>query len=141
MAVDDQRVYFTAANFDQAAFTLEPEGSAAIYNSGFGSAGLVDGELVWEIQAPGNSLSLAPPTVVGDVVLVCTSYPINVTGPAEVHGELLALDKYTGRTLLDMALDNVGYGGIAVQNEYVLFGAGYNGATTPASFYVLKGGM
>jgi len=143
IAVDDERVYFTAANFDQAAFTLQPEGGTGttIYNSGFGCAALVNGELVWEIQAPDNALSLAVPTVVGDVVLVCTTYPINVTEPAGVHGELLALDKYSGRVILDKVLDNVGYSGIAVQDEYVLFGTGYNGVTSPASFYVFKSGM
>jgi len=101
IAVDDEQVYFTGANSDQAAFTLEPSG-VTIRNSAFGSASLVNGSLLWEVAAPLNSVAYAMPTVVGDIVLVCTTNRINVTDPALLHGEFLALDKHTGKTLLDV---------------------------------------
>lgn len=137
VAVDDERVYFTAVNSYQTTFALQPSGGT-ISSSAFGSAALSNGSLLWEIAAPHDSLALAMPTVVGDVVLVATTKPLNVTGTAAGHGDFLALDKYTGRVLLDVPVDNTVYGGIAVQDEYVLFGTGYNGGTTPASFHVLK---
>jgi len=137
IAVNNEQVYFTAANSDQAAFTLSPS-NVTIRNSAFGSAFLLNGSIVWEVAAPLNSVSYAMPTVVGDIVLVRTTNPINVTDPALFHGEFLALDKHTGQTLLDIPLDTVVYGGIAVQDQYVLFGTGYNGLTTPASFRIYK---
>lgn len=103
----------------------------------------MNGSLLWEVAAPLNSLSYGMPSVVGDVVLIYTTNPINVTDPALLHGEFLALDKHTGSTLLDIPLDGLGYGGIAVQDKYVLFGTGYNVpivGITPGSFHVLKVG-
>jgi outer membrane protein assembly factor BamB len=137
IAVDDERIYFTAVNSDQVDFTLPSSGGAITY-SAFGSASLLNGSLLWEVPTPFSSVSYAMPTVVGDLVLVATTMPLNATSAAASHGEFLALDKRTGRIVLDLAMDNVVHGGIAVQDEYVLFGTGYSSNVAPASFHVLK---
>lgn len=137
LAVDDERVYFTAANSLRTAFTLQPSGGTINY-SAFGCAALSNGSLLWEIPAPHDSESFAMPTVVGDVVLTATTMSYNVTGSAKAHGDFLALDKYTGRILYDVAMDNTVHAGIAVQDDYVLFGTGYYYGPTHGSFHVLK---
>ena len=139
IAVDDTQVYFTALNFNEVPYLLEPSGQN-ISNSAFGAASLKDGSLIWEVQSlPATSLSVVPPSVVNDVVFVGTS-GVNISDAYAGYGGVLKmLDKSTGGLLKSVALNANFHGGIAVQDQYVMFGTGYqtfvNGT---GSLYVLK---
>lgn len=136
IAVDATQAYFTAINFLQTPWT--PFGSNQnITWSGFGAASLLNGGLVWETSASYGSVAYSPPSVVGDVVLVARSNNASVTS-----GGLVALNKKTGKLLLDQDVDATLHGGISVQDEYVFFGTGYSQGQSPTaglgSFNVLK---
>jgi outer membrane protein assembly factor BamB len=137
VSVDDQRVYFTAINYDAAPWTPQPSNNmTTIRNSGFGAASLSSGELLWEIAAPHNNSAYVPPSVVGDVVLTGRTGQANT---ADSPGGLLVLNKATGEILLDYPLDATFHGGIAVQGRYIMFGTGYRQVAN-GSFYVLTVG-
>ncbi|KAH6986713.1 quinon protein alcohol dehydrogenase-like superfamily [Ilyonectria destructans] len=137
VGVDNQRVYFTAINSLNRPWRLQPANTTSITNSGFGAASLTNGSLLWEIGAPQNNSAYVPPTVVGDVVISGRSGPAKLT--ALGAGGLLVMEKETGNILVDYALDTTFRGGIAVQDRYIMFGTGYNGAPS-GSFYVLAVG-
>jgi len=142
IAVDDTRAYFTAINSGQVTWTMQPSGMV-ITNSAYGAADLKTGALLWETQAPENSIAFGPPTVVGDVVLVART---GIIGPSatdpnyeNTKGGLVALRKRTGDIVADVELDANFHGGIAVQGQYVMFGTGYSDFTNgTGSFYVMK---
>lgn len=60
------------------------------------------------------------------------------------NGSLIAMDRTTGRVVLDYVLDTNIHSAVAVWHEYVLFGLGYDGfqpsATVPGSITVMKVG-
>ncbi len=122
VAADDHSVYFTGINALGATFQLQPSGKT-INNSAFGAADLKTGKLLWETQASKNSVAQVPPTVVSDLILV------GRTGSGADFenslGGLVALNKYTGETLLDIDLNANFHGGIAVANEFIMLGSGY----------------
>jgi outer membrane protein assembly factor BamB len=136
IAVDATQAYFTAINSAQTPWT--PFGTKQnITWSGFGAAKLLTGGLVWETSATYESTAFSPPSVVGDVVLVARSNNASVTS-----GGLVALNKKTGKIVLDQDVDATLHGGISVQDEYVFFGTGYSQGLNPTggvgSFNVFK---
>ena len=139
VAVDATNVYFTAVNFNGVPWQLQPS-NHTISNSAFGAASLTDGTVLWETQStPNTSLSLVPPSVVNDVVLVGRT-GLNISDSfTGTHGTLFALNSQSGAVIKELSLDANFHGGIAVQDEYVMFGTGYqtfvNGT---GSFYVLR---
>ena len=139
VAVDESQVYFTAVNFNGVPWQLQPS-NRTIRNSAFGSASLANGTLLWETQSsPATSLSLVPPSVVNDVVF--TGRTGNNISDAFVgtHGGLFALNKYTGAVIRDFGFDANFHGGIAIQDQYVMFGTGYQTyAKGNGSFYVMS---
>ena len=134
IACDNAQVYFTAINYGKFAWNIQPS-NVQITNSAFGSANLLTGDIVWETQVPQNNLAYAPPSVVGDIVLVSRA-GLNAVG------SLMALSKTTGAVLLDWPTDSTMRGGVAIQDQYLLFGTGYDygaGTFTSGSLYVLMG--
>jgi len=126
IAVDESRVYFTAANTGLQTWQLQPS-NQTISNSGFGAASLVDDSLLWEIVSPMDSNSVVPPSVVNDVVLFGRTGE-NITGAYEhTQGGLIAVNKATGAIIKDYGLDANFHGGIAIRNQCVIFGTGYAG--------------
>jgi outer membrane protein assembly factor BamB len=135
MAVDNARVYFTAINYGKYDWPLIPSG-VTITNSAFGSANLSNGNIIWETQVPQNNLAYTPPTVVGDIIIVARA------GLGTAVGSLMALSKTTGSILFDWPTDSTMRGGITVQDQYLIFGTGYDyssGPFTSGSLYVLTG--
>jgi outer membrane protein assembly factor BamB len=108
IAADEQQVYFTEITY-----------------GAFGAALLTSGAPIWETPAPLNLGSKVPPTVVGDLVL---------TGATnDSTHRLLALTKATGGIIFNMTLDTYSQGGIAVYNNFIFLGTGYQ---ANGSFYV-----
>ena len=136
VAVDASAVYFTAAN--SLGIPWKPVGSAnTISNSAFGAVSLVNGKVLWETQSPMNdSTSFATPSVVNDVVLTGRTQLGNLVTRAYGPGGLVALNKITGAVLRDYQLNTSFYGNIAIVDNYVLFGTGYNNATGYGGFHV-----
>lgn len=125
IAVDEDQVYFTAANTGLQTWQIQPS-NQTIVNSAFGAAKLIDGSLVWETASPENSSSLVPPTVVNDVVFFGRTGE-NITGNSQAtHGGLVVVNKMTGEIIKDYDLNSNFHGGVAVQNQYVMFGTGYS---------------
>jgi len=126
IAVDDQQVYFTAVNSALKQFTLEPQGRN-ISNSAFGAASLKTGSIMWETQSPNGSFSIMLPTVVNDVVLFgrTGNGQMIVSNYDKTPGGLIPVQKSTGKILKDYNLDANFHGGIAIQNQYLMFGTGY----------------
>ncbi|KAK7184823.1 hypothetical protein DPSP01_002205 [Paraphaeosphaeria sporulosa] len=140
IAVDKDTVYYTGINTDRHNFTLFPS-NQTVSNSIFGAVNLKDGSPKWQIGAPRNMSSTVIPVVVNDVVLTGTSGrweegSLSAVGP----GDFIALNKFTGEILRDDVLDAFFHAGIAVVQEYVMFGTGYGGleAAQNGSFNVLK---
>ncbi|KAK9343136.1 hypothetical protein V1522DRAFT_454225 [Lipomyces starkeyi] len=103
------------------------------------STKLADGSLLWETQTPHDSLALSPPSVVNDIVVVGRNAPVGQFGaPTGVYGGPVVLAKTTGNVIAEFDLDNDLYGGVAIQNQYILFGTGYNGHNGTGSFYVMS---
>jgi outer membrane protein assembly factor BamB len=140
VAVDESRVYYTAMNWNQVSWKLRTTGEK-IKNSAWGAANLTDGSILWETQVhPGTALSQVPPTV-ADGVVITGRTSITETGPkSSSGGELVLLDAASGRVLSSMELDAPFHGGIAVQDQYLLFGSGYSNTfdNTTGSFHVVK---
>lgn len=132
VAVDAQQVYFTALNSGAKWWTLEPSGQR-INNSAFGAVSLANGSFMWETPVPAGLLSNAPPTVAGDVVLVGATGDVAIPGQT---GSVVFLNKYSGQVISEVPVNAIEYGGIAVQDEYVMFGSGYKGWAGKGSFYV-----
>ncbi|KAH8682766.1 quinon protein alcohol dehydrogenase-like superfamily [Tricladium varicosporioides] len=133
IAVDDSRVYFTAINSGENAFRLQPS-NQLVNRSAYGAASLATGALLWETATPSNGVAYGPPSVVGDIVLVArTGSDVNGTSNYDVTpGGLVALDKTTGKVLMDYTVNSNFHGGVAIQGQYILFGTGYSGFSPPA---------
>jgi outer membrane protein assembly factor BamB len=134
IAMDAKQVYFTAINFGGKSWAMQPSGTA-ITNSAWGAVSLTTGGINWEVQVPQNEFAYTPPTVVGDVVLVARS------GATGVTGALMALSTKDGTTLYEFDADASVRGGITVQDQFILFGSGYDYSTSfkTGSLYVLVG--
>jgi len=143
VAVDEKSAYFTAINWGFADFHLQPSGQL-VNRSAYGAVSLASGAILWETAVPNNGTSYAPPSVVGDLVLVGkTGIDPNATQNYDTtNGSLIALDKGTGTLVREFVLDTNVHSGVAIQGEYVLFGLGYDGfepsATVNGSIIVMK---
>lgn len=135
VAVDQAQVYFTALNPGQVSWQLQPS-NVTINNSAYGAADLASGSLLWETAVPYGEVSDAAPTVVGDLVLVGASGKFFSDAPPGTTGYVVGLNKFTGKVVYLLATDDIMYGGIAVQDEYVLFGTGYAHFNSTGSFNV-----
>lgn len=83
-----------------------------------------------------------PPSVVGDVVF--SNQPL-ADDPATFSlipgsGGIVALHSKTGEVLLEKELDQPFHLGVAIQDEYILFGTGYVGFQPTGSLYVMRVG-
>ena len=142
VAVDDSRVYFTAINSGEYNWTLFPSGRN-ISRSAYGAVRLSDGAKLWETAVPQNGVAYAPPTVVGDLMLVGRTGldPNGTSLYDQTAGGFVALDKATGRVLMELPLETNFHGGIAVVGDHVFFGTGYWAfqppSTVPGSFNVM----
>lgn len=77
-----------------------------------------------------------PPTVVNDVLFTGRT-GTNKTGSYDLtQGGLIAIDKRSGLIIRDYNLEVNFHGGIAVQNDYVMFGTGYNDFAGIGGFHV-----
>lgn len=145
IAVDDRSAYFTAINWGFTDFHLQPSGQL-VNRSAYGAVSLASGAILWETTMPNNGSSYAPPSVVGDLVLVGkTGIDPNATQNYDTtNRSLIALDKGTGRLVKEFVLDTNFHSGVAIQGGYVLFGLGYDGfqpsATVNGSINVMKVG-
>jgi outer membrane protein assembly factor BamB len=134
IAVDAKQIYFTAINYGGKSWNIQPS-NTAITNSAWGAANLATGAINWEVQVPQNEFAYTPPTVVGDVVLVARS------GGTGVTGALMALSTKNGQSLYEFPTDSTVRGGITVQDQFIIFGSGYDYSTEfkSGSLYVLVG--
>ena len=143
IAVDDRRAYFTAINSDYKTWNLQPSGQSA-NRSAYGAVSLANGEILWETAVPRNGVSLGPPTVVGDIVLVARTGqdPDGTASYDQSQGGLVALNKATGAVLVDKELSTNFHGGVAIVGKYIMFGTGYSGfgapALVPGVFHVMQ---
>ncbi|RFU31601.1 hypothetical protein B7463_g4730, partial [Scytalidium lignicola] len=128
IAVDDHSVYYTAINSNGGAWTIEPSGQTT-NSSAYGAASLTTGKILWGVPVPDGGISYGPPSVVGDVILVAK------TGTNE--SSLVAVQKITGKILDTWPVDGTFRGGVAIQDNSVIFGTGYGGITAPTQ----AGGM
>jgi outer membrane protein assembly factor BamB len=139
VAVDRERVYFNAINSNHTDWTPFTSG-APTNGSGYGAVCLEDGNLEWQTAAQGQGLAFGPPSVVGDVML--TTAPVStVLGGLQLlvgPGQLVILDQKTGGFVDTVTVDAVMHGGIAIQDEYLLFGTGYSGYNSTGSLYVMS---
>jgi outer membrane protein assembly factor BamB len=137
VAVDDKRVYFSAINSAEVTWQLQPSNQTAI-KSAHGAASLLNGSLIWEVDAEGIARSM--PTIVGDLVLVGrTGTDPNSDGSYdETLGSFVVLNKATGTLLVDRELDANFHGGIAVKGRHIMFGTGYNTFTGNGTFHVMQ---
>lgn len=133
IAADDWRVYFTGINSASKPWTLQPGSAKTVNNTVWGAASLTDGKLLWETEVADGDVAYAPPTAVGDVVLVGRVKPM---GLATGDGPLVVLHKESGEVLLEYPLRGTFRGGVAVQDRYILFGTGYRGLD--GFLYVLR---
>ncbi|THW05552.1 hypothetical protein D6D26_02081 [Aureobasidium pullulans] len=135
IAADDQRVYFTGVNGNSVTWQVQPS-NQTISNSAFGAISLLNGSILWETPAPLDSIALVPPTVVNDVLFTGRT-GTNKTGSYDLtQGGLIAIDKRSGLIIRDYNLEVNFHGGVAVQNDYVMFGTGYNDFAGIGGFHV-----
>jgi outer membrane protein assembly factor BamB len=134
LGIDAANIYFTAINYGSEEWHLIPSG-IEVNNSAFGAMSLKEGTITWETAVPRMDYSYTAPTLVNDMLLVGASGKITAG-----RGSLMALTKADGKILLDMPVDSILRGGIAVQDQYVMFGTGYSYANPlgNGSFYVMK---
>ncbi|KAF1979078.1 Quino protein alcohol dehydrogenase-like protein [Bimuria novae-zelandiae CBS 107.79] len=143
IAVDDTQIYFTVINSDYDTWQLQPSGES-VNRSAYGAASLSDGKILWQTAVPQNGISMGPPTVVGDVVLVARTGqdPTGASKYDQSQGGLVALNKSNGKVVIDRTLTTNFHGGVAVDGPFILFGTGYSGpgaaALVPGGFQVLK---
>ena len=128
LAVDDKTAYYTSVNSNRKLWKFQD--GTSLSNSAFGAASLINGNILWETQAPRNTSSQVPPTIVNDVVMVGVT-GIYKGGRVSIGpGSLLSLNKYTGTIINETILDSFFQGGIAVVRNYVMFGTGYVSAVS-----------
>jgi len=137
IAVDEARAYFTVLDPLYDPWTLQPSGHN-ISNAGYGAVRLCDGAIVWEVPVPHNSSSFAPPSVANDLVIVGRSGRfVTSLAPNGTRGSVMLLDKASGAVVDEIAADNIIWGGVAVQGEFIMFGTGYSyGGNANGSFNV-----
>jgi len=123
IAVDSSAVYYTAINSLRTPWQLQD--GTKLSNGAFGAVSLTTGKILWETPVPRNSSSFVPPSVVHDVVLVGVSGPYVGFLQAAAPGTLLPLNKHTGAIIKETTLDTYWQGGVAIVQEYVMFGTGY----------------
>jgi len=137
LAVDDSTIYYTATNSEAKTWQLQPSGTT-IKNSAFGAASLATGKILWQTQAPNNSLSFGDPSIVNDVILTgWTAQGSVYTGTGGLGG-MVALQKTSGAIIKDYPLTNQFYANTAIANGHVFFGTGYRGLPGNGSFNVWK---
>lgn len=136
VAADNSRVYFTAINFNNVTWQLEPS-NKTIQNSAYGAASLATGKLLWETQTPDNNLAFGPPSVVGDLVVV-TRAGQNNANSVNTKGGLIFLSQTTGEILGNIELDANSHSGVAAYGKKLFFGTGYSGFNGTGSLYVLS---
>lgn len=135
IAVDDERAFFTAVNSNLETWLLQPS-NQTIDNSAFGAVSLLDGSILWETQSPFDSISFVQPSVVNDVLFTGRTGQ-NKSGAYDLtQGGLIAINKRTGAIIKDYHLDVNFHGGIAIQNNYIMFGTGYNNFKGVGGFHV-----
>ncbi|KAI6856878.1 hypothetical protein KC338_g8281 [Hortaea werneckii] len=135
IAVDDTRAYFVGINSDLKNYTLV--NGDTINVSAYGAVDITDGSILWQTASPSRSFSFMVPTVVNDVAFM--GYTQNGTdGYDSSAGALVPVDAATGKILEVYDLDAPFHGGIAVQGQYVMFGAGYHQYKGTGSLYVYK---
>lgn len=135
IAVDDKRVYFTAVNSNFDSWQVQPS-NRTIDNSAFGALSLLNGSILWEIPSPYDSISFVQPSVINDVLFTGRTGQ-NKTGSYDLtQGGLIVIDKRSGLMIRDYDLDVNFHGGIAIQNDYVMFGTGYNGFSGVGGLHV-----
>ncbi|KAK5662257.1 hypothetical protein OQA88_8162 [Cercophora sp. LCS_1] len=142
VAVDEVAVYYAVINTGYLEWRLTPS-NITVNASAYGAASLDDGRILWQTAVPRGGVCHAPPTVVGDLVLVARTGQVTRENTAydETKGGLVALNKRIGRVALDYDLPSNAHSGIAVQGEYVLLGTGYRRPSPEAAvlggFHVL----
>ena len=140
VAVDDCQVYFTAINANSRPWDIFPS-RRKINNSAWGAVSLLDGKVVWDTQSlPPTSQAYVPPTIANGVVITGRTQ-LNADGPGSTTGGMLVmLEAATGTMLHKIDLDVDYHGGIAVHDEYMIFGTGYQNTffNTTGSLYVAK---
>lgn len=140
VAVDSSRVFFTAINYNQLPWTLSPSGKK-IRNSAWGAANLADGKVLWDTQVlPNTPQAFNPPTIANDVVLTGRTQLTAADSSQYSGGRLVLLNADSGELVKSLDLDADFHGGIVVQDNYVLFGSGYENTfyNSTGSFYVLE---
>ena len=138
IAVDKSRVYFNALNNNGGIWQLQPS-NRSINGSAYGALSLADGSILWQTEAQGKGSAYGPATVVGDVVV--NTVPAASSPDLSLNstpGGLVLLDPVTGRILQTTVVDSPSHGGIAVQDQYLLFGSGYQGLNGTGHLWVLK---
>ena len=142
VAVDDSRVYYVVINTGYLEWRLTPS-NITVSRSAYGAISLADGKIVWQTAVPRDGVCHAPPTVIGDLVLVARTGQVTEENTAydQTKGSLVALNKATGKVVLDYDLMSNAHSGITVQGEHVLLGTGYSGpspqAGVPGGLHVL----
>lgn len=126
VAVDGERVYFAVINTGYLEWRLMPS-NVTVSRSAYGAMALEDGRILWQTAVPREGVCHAPPSVVGDLVLVARTGQVTDENTAydETKGSLVALEKNTGRVVLDYELPSNAHSGIAVQGDHILLGTGY----------------
>ena len=97
--------------------------------------------VMWDTQVlPDTAQAFVPPTIANDVVISGRTTLTAAGAGAAKGGMLVLLNSKNGDMLNSMKLDAPYHGGIAVQDEYMLFGTGYQNGffNTTGSFYVVK---
>jgi len=143
VAVDDSSLYYAAINSDNVEWRLSGSNKTTS-RSAYGAISLADGAIKWQTPVPREGVCYAPPSVVGDLVLVARTGedPKGDSSYDQTQGSLVVLDKSTGQVLSEIVLSSNTHSGIAIQDEFVLLGTGYDGfstqATLPGGFHVFK---
>lgn len=135
IAVDQERAYYVGINSDLKNYTLL-DGNVIQY-SAFGAVNINDGSLLWQTPAPSDSFAFMPPSVVNNVAMMGYTDK-STTGYDKSPGALVPVDASTGEVLAVYPLDAPLHGGVAIQDQYVMFGSGYHGYKGVGSFYVYK---
>ncbi|KAH8812095.1 quinon protein alcohol dehydrogenase-like superfamily [Xylogone sp. PMI_703] len=137
VAVDNERVYFTAINSASKTWR-SPSSGQTISNSAYGAISLHSGVILWETPAPKSAVAYGPPTAVGDLILVARTGD-NIADYENTAGGLVALSQNDGSIVADFDLPTNFHGGIAVASKYLAFGTGYDlGYSGTGSLYIMR---
>jgi len=78
-----------------------------------------------------------PPSVVGDIVFNNKPYVTQGFSAVVGPGGLVVLSSATGEILLEKEIDAPFHGGVAIQDNFLVFGTGYDGYGSNGSIYVM----